>query len=134
LSLLTYYLGLISAAAWARRLAWLHHCLVNKWFFDELYEWTIVRPLLRLNAFLARFDLEWIDGLVNGTAEFTIRLCLVTGWIDNRLVDGMVNETANTLLSSGKALTRLQSGLLRQYLAFAVVGMVMLAVALSLYW
>ncbi len=134
LSTLTYYAGWISPEAWARRLSWLHHCLMNKWFFDELYEWTLVRPLLAINAFLARFDLEWIDGIVNGSAEFTIRFCAVAGWIDNRLVDGMVNETANTLLSSGRALSRFQSGMLRHYLAWAVVGMVMLAVALSVFF
>lgn len=134
LSGMTYYGNWISAEAWARRLSWLHHCLINKWFMDELYKAILIRPMLAINAWLARFDLEWIDGMVNGTAEFTARFCALTGWIDNSYVDGMVNETANTLLSAGKALTRLQSGLLRQYLAWAVVGMVALAVTLSLFF
>ncbi len=134
LSTATYYLKWLDAGAWKRRLAGIHYCLWNKWFFDELYDWMLIRPVVWLNARLARFDLEWIDGLVNGVAEGAARICALMGWIDNTYVDGMVNETANTLLSSGKALSRIQSGMLRQYLAWAVVGMVMLAVAVSLFF
>jgi NADH-quinone oxidoreductase subunit L len=43
--------------------------LLNKWYFDELYDWTIVRPAKWLGAFLwKKGDGTVIDGTINGVA------------------------------------------------------------------
>jgi NADH-quinone oxidoreductase subunit L len=43
--------------------------LLNKWYFDELYDWTIVRPAKWLGAFLwKKGDGAVIDGTINGVA------------------------------------------------------------------
>ncbi|RGP37834.1 NADH-quinone oxidoreductase subunit L [Pseudotabrizicola alkalilacus] len=43
--------------------------LLNKWYFDELYDWTIVRPAKWLGGFLwKRGDGAVIDGTINGVA------------------------------------------------------------------
>jgi len=43
--------------------------LLNKWYFDELFDWVIVRPLLWLGRFFWRKgDGEVIDGALNGVA------------------------------------------------------------------
>src|SRR5690606_5108328 len=48
----------------------LHRFLLNKWYFDELYEAMFVAPAKRLGKFLWKFgDEKIIDGLaVNGSA------------------------------------------------------------------
>ena len=43
--------------------------LLNKWYFDELYDFAIVRPLKWLGSFLwRRGDGNVIDGSINGVA------------------------------------------------------------------
>ncbi|MES2665969.1 MAG: NADH-quinone oxidoreductase subunit L [Pseudomonadota bacterium] len=43
--------------------------LLNKWYFDELYDWVVVRPAKWLGSFLwRRGDGDVIDGSINGVA------------------------------------------------------------------
>ena len=60
--------------ALARRLAWPHQLLVNKYYFDELYEVVFARGARRAGGALWRLgDAAFIDGaMVNGTAR-TVR-------------------------------------------------------------
>ncbi len=62
--------------------------LLNKWYFDELYDWLFVRPAKRLGYVLWKFwDVKVIDGLgPNGAAFITQRLAgrvsaLQTGYL-----------------------------------------------------
>ncbi len=44
--------------------------LLNKWYFDELYDWLFVRPTMAIGRFLwKRVDGSVIDGTVDGTAR-----------------------------------------------------------------
>jgi NADH-quinone oxidoreductase subunit L len=55
----------------ATRLHRLYNLLVHKYYVDEIYEALFVRPLnwLAENFFWKIFDVKLIDGMVNGTAE-----------------------------------------------------------------
>ena len=47
----------------------LHAFLMNKWYFDELYDLIFVRPVKRLGYFLwKKGDGRVIDGAINGIA------------------------------------------------------------------
>jgi NADH-quinone oxidoreductase subunit L len=47
----------------------LYRFLLNKWYFDELYDWAIIRPLGWLARTLwKRGDGSVIDGAINGVA------------------------------------------------------------------
>ncbi len=47
----------------------LYRFLLNKWYFDELYDFLFVRPAMRLGRFLwKKGDGETIDGSINGVA------------------------------------------------------------------
>jgi len=51
----------------AKRNAGLYQFLLNKWYFDELYDFLFVRPAKRLGHFLwKRVDGTVIDGTING--------------------------------------------------------------------
>ena len=56
----------------------------------------------------------------------------IDAWIDRNLVDGLVNATAAATWNSGLWLKQLQTGRLRQYVMFIVVGTVALFVLASL--
>ncbi len=53
-----------------RRLRPLHALLVNKWYFDELIDVLVVRPVLATGRFASRtFERVVVDGLVAGTED-----------------------------------------------------------------
>ncbi len=68
----------------------LYRTLLNKYYVDEFYFYTIVDPLLFMaNKILWKFfDVKIIDGLVNGSASVTVRISEVirkiqTGFVQN---------------------------------------------------
>ncbi|HET9441124.1 MAG TPA: NADH-quinone oxidoreductase subunit L [Longimicrobiales bacterium] len=65
--------------------------LYNKWYVDELYEKTVVRPLLTVSRASWRYiDENIIDGLVNGAGYVSRGL----GWSGSRLQTGQLNTYA----------------------------------------
>ncbi|HET6599807.1 MAG TPA: NADH-quinone oxidoreductase subunit L, partial [Burkholderiaceae bacterium] len=70
--------------------------LLNKWYFDELYDWLFVRPALRLGRLLwKRGDGTVIDGL--GPDGVASRVLWTTGRIV-RLQTGYVYHYAFAML------------------------------------
>jgi NADH-quinone oxidoreductase subunit L len=50
----------------------LYRFLLNKWYFDELYDLTLVQPAIRLSRLFWQVgDVTIIDGVPNGLAELT---------------------------------------------------------------
>ncbi|MCB5943588.1 NADH-quinone oxidoreductase subunit L [Acidocella sp. KAb 2-4] len=67
-----YVLAPALPAALSQQFGGLYRFLLNKWYFDELYDWLLVRPALRLAKFAWRFgDEQVIDGVPNGLATLT---------------------------------------------------------------
>ena len=113
----------------AAQFAGIYNLVFNKYFVDEIYQKLIVNNLLRLNNFLAYvIDLGIIDWLVNATGRGTVKTANGSGWVDENLVDGTVNSTAETVLGSGELATLPQTGRLTNYLTWALGGFVVLAV------
>jgi NADH-quinone oxidoreductase subunit L len=55
----------------AARFAGLYRLLWDKYRIDELYDWLVIRPYVRLSDYFWRVvDSEIIDGAVNGVGEF----------------------------------------------------------------
>jgi NADH-quinone oxidoreductase subunit L len=57
--------------ALAARFGVIYRFLLNKWYFDELYDAMIVQPASRLARSLWKTDGEIIDGMPNGIASLT---------------------------------------------------------------
>jgi len=112
-----------------------HRFLLNKWWFDELYDFVFVRPVHWLSRMAAGFDRRWIDGLVDGTAR-TVRRFSHWGdrWIDQGVVDATANLLARWTYAVGVSLRGLQTGRLRQYVMFIVVGTVTIFILVSFFW
>jgi NADH-quinone oxidoreductase subunit L len=76
----------------SRRFAPAHRLLLNKYYVDEVYDATVVRPVLlgSREGLWRGFDVKVIDGAVNGTAS------LVNGgaWMLRRLQTGSVRAYA----------------------------------------
>jgi NADH-quinone oxidoreductase subunit L len=78
LAFATYSWKKINAEEVAAKLAPVHKFLLNKWYFDELYEATVVRGTIALAEAYRWFDNTVIDGIVNGTASWTRAVTLGT--------------------------------------------------------
>lgn len=103
--LLAYFFYLKSPqwpARLAERFSGSYRVLVNKYYVDEFYNWLVVRPI--------QFGSEKILWRV-----------IDAGAIDNLLVDGTAQATAG----AGGVLRRIQSGNLRSYAAWVLLGAVL---------
>jgi NADH-quinone oxidoreductase subunit L len=88
----------------------LYELLLNKYWVDELYAATIVRPLL------------WISTNV------------LWHTVDEGIIDGTVNGSARVAREAGGKLRELQSGNARSYASWVVIGAVSFAAILLGVW
>ena len=90
-----------AAAELTARFEPLHRLLTRKYYVDDLYDRIVTRPFLGASHLIARFDLAFIDGAVNGLARQSYAL--------------------------GIRLTRTQTGLLPNYGLAIFAGVVAIA-------
>jgi NADH-quinone oxidoreductase subunit L len=107
--------------------------LVHKWWFDELYTFLFVRPVLRISDWVAAVDKKGIDWLADGAARTVELVSRLDNWIDRVFVDGPVNLAARWTYALGLKLRVMQTGSIRQYVVWLAVGVVGLYVFMSLY-
>lgn len=62
----------VSGDAFLQKVRPLYSICVNKWYFDNIYEWFIKNVFLRIAALFAIFDKYIIDGIVNLMGYITI--------------------------------------------------------------
>jgi NADH:ubiquinone oxidoreductase subunit 5 (subunit L)/multisubunit Na+/H+ antiporter MnhA subunit len=130
-----YGVGWLNPDEVGRQFAGIYRFLRNKWWFDELYDWVFVRPAHVVSRITARFDRRIIDGFIDGLAA-------VTRWFSRRwdaiadrtLVDGLINLFANWTYALGLSLRTVQTGRLRQYVMFIVVGTIAIFILISFFW
>ncbi|MBI2619688.1 MAG: NADH-quinone oxidoreductase subunit L [Ignavibacteriales bacterium] len=129
LAFATYYWKKINADAIAGNVKPLHTFLVNKWYFDELYDVTAVKGTLVVTKVFRWFDNTIIDGLVNGAASWTRAITLGTrkNWEEGNLsavfymgVAGVVSSYVAWL--TGSSLWSAETGVL-QGAWYVVVGL-----------
>jgi NADH-quinone oxidoreductase subunit L len=107
-----------------RQFASLHTFLVEKWWFDELYDVMFVRPVHVVARWCAAIDRLVFDGFLHFMARSAV---LVSQWdriFDEQIIDGFVNRLADATFATGRVFGYLQTGKLRQYVMFIVVGLV----------
>jgi NADH-quinone oxidoreductase subunit L len=126
----------VSATSLRRWLNWAYHITWNKWWFDELYDFLFVRPTLAAANFLAyTLDRGLIDGIVHAFAALYRVLSLVVAYFgDQFLIDGTVDNFAERTWNLGLSMRAVQTGRLRQYVMFIVVGTIVFFVVASLWW
>jgi NADH-quinone oxidoreductase subunit L len=134
LATLMYATGQLRPGEVRRQFPRTYWFLLNKWWFDELYDVLFVRPTLWLAGLAARTDRSWIDGIVDGSARWTRRFSAAwDAFADQRVVDGLVNRIASWTFAVGRSLRSVQTGRLRQYVMFLVLAAVALFVLIS-FW
>jgi proton-translocating NADH-quinone oxidoreductase chain L len=132
LAALMYLLRIIPPVVVAAVFKPVYRFLAGRWYFDELYHALFVVPVLGIAKLASGTDRGVIDRIIDGLAWGARQLAGIDAWIDRTLVDGLVNATASATWAAGLELKKLQTGHLRQYVMFIVVGTVALFVLASL--
>jgi NADH-quinone oxidoreductase subunit L len=114
----------------------LHRFLVNKWYFDEIYNFVFVQPTLFVSRRVAEFDKRVLDWIIHTVANVTkVFSWFGDRWIDRFLIDGLIiNGLARRTWDLGHSLHNVQTGRLRQYVMFIVVGTIALFMLISFVW
>jgi len=123
----------LSAKRAAERFGPVYRFLVNKWYFDELYDAVLVKPTMRIARDVRDFDRYVVDGLVNATARLTVLMSWAEGLFDLRIVDGLVNAVADAVYGTGDRARGIQTGRLRNYLMVLSAGVVVLSLGVFLW-
>jgi NADH-quinone oxidoreductase subunit L len=112
----------------------IYRFLLNKWYFDELYDLLFMRPTHAIARFAAWSDKKLIDGIIHGVARATKIVSSVDDLIDRLGVDGVINAVGRCTYSLGLTLRAVQTGRLRQYVMFIIVATATLFVLASFVW
>ncbi len=124
LAFIVYYFGFLDPEDTKAQFAGVYQFLWNKWHFDELYRWLVVRPALVVAQWCRWFDTNVIDGIIHGVSRTTVKVSSLDGQFDLGIVDGLVNLTAKVVFGVGSWLRVFQTGLIRNYVLFLAVAAV----------
>jgi NADH-quinone oxidoreductase subunit L len=108
--------GAEAALRLSGRFPLVHQLVFNKYYVDEIYAAVVVRPFMGLARVLGWIDARIVDGIVNLVGKVTAVFAMIDGWIDLYLVDGLVNLTAWVVIAFGRWAKTLQTGRLQDYL------------------
>lgn len=108
----------------AQKIKLLYNFSLNKWYFDEFYEGTVIRGSLALSRAMKWFDDKIIDGAVNGAAYITKKSSFGSRKFDDGFIDGLVNLTASTVMFFGLLFRKIQTGKIQNYLAYVIFGII----------
>lgn len=130
-----FWWGTLKAEDVRRQFAPVYNALVNKWWFDELYDAIFVQPTMVISRVISGFDRRWIDGFLDRLAATCVWFARLWDFVaDRSIVDGSVNLLASWTYSLGLSLRGIQTGRIRQYVMFIVIGAVAIFVLVSFFW
>ncbi|NOX58578.1 MAG: NADH-quinone oxidoreductase subunit L [Planctomycetes bacterium] len=134
LAILIYRQGL-ELAERIRRLPgvrFIHMCLMEKLFFDYVYDTVLVGGTKWVLAQIARaIDTYIIDGIANLLGRGTVRLAEFSGNIvDAGGVDGLVDAIAETTQGVSDVVRQPQTGRIRNYVLFGTTGAALVLAAI----
>jgi NADH-quinone oxidoreductase subunit L len=127
LAYMMYYKKKISPDAIVEKFKPIHTLLYNKYYFDEIYNYILIAPLMGFTRVLWWFDANIIDGLVNLTGWATVKWADIKMWFDKWIIDGAVNGLGYICMAAAWLLKYLQTGSVQFYtliVAAASIGMV----------
>jgi NADH-quinone oxidoreductase subunit L len=134
LSMLFYWKRVIDPEGIRRQIPGVHHFLVEKWQFDHLYDVMFVRPVHVVSGWCTAFDTHVLDGLLHLFTRFTVAASHWDRRFDEAIVDRLVNVVGDGTYRVGRGLQHVQTGRLRDYVVFIVLGVIGLFVLLFMFF
>jgi NADH-quinone oxidoreductase subunit L len=113
---ITYRIYVLDKGLKSMEGTWPYRISNREWFFNEIYNFMLIRSVERLSLLLYRFDRTVIDGLVLSMARLTKIISSISDWFDRNIIDGLVNATGSLSRDIGRFFRHFQSGRLQHYL------------------
>jgi NADH:ubiquinone oxidoreductase subunit 5 (subunit L)/multisubunit Na+/H+ antiporter MnhA subunit len=122
----------VDTEALKRRVPALYSAFEQKFYFDAVYRRLFVDGYFAVSGWLAKFDLAFVDGAVNGVARGWSALSAGAWRADSRVIDGAVNGLGRFVARTGARMRLLQAGDVQAYqrLAYGAV-LVLLGASLA---
>ena len=121
LAFIVYVFGIIDPDKTALALRPLYLFSLNKWYWDEIYEATFIKGSMAVARIFTWFDINIVDGMVNGVATLVKKFAFLNDSFDKHVVDGAVNFTAFTVNTTGAVLRKLQTGKVQSYIVMLLL-------------
>ncbi len=119
----------LSEERFGRTLFYFFNIAKRRFFLDELYQFLIVRPIMRLAAASAWFDIKVLDGAVNSVGPLAVHGGYRAAQFDSVVINNVYDSGINIIKTIGEATRRrVNTGLIPRYLAYILAGFVVLAV------
>lgn len=128
-----YYAGWVDVRTIQRQFVTVHTFLLEKWRFDDLYEWMWVRPVHVIARWATGFDKYVLDAALTRLSALTVTVSRWDRLFDESIVDRAVNALGETAFSLGDRFRNLQTGQLRQYITFIALSVVSLFIVLFVF-
>jgi len=122
LALIVYVFGIIDPDKTALAIRPLYLFSLNKWYWDEIYDATFIKGSMVLAKIFTWFDINIVDGIVNGVATLVRKFAFLNSGFDKHVVDGAVNFTAFTVNTTGAVLRKLQTGKVQSYIVMLLLA------------
>ncbi|NTW48161.1 MAG: NADH-quinone oxidoreductase subunit L, partial [Chlorobiales bacterium] len=119
-----YFKGIVDPDKTASAIRPLYLYSYNKWYWDEIYNATIISGSMMIAKTLSWFDKNIVDGIVNGIGSTVRWFAFRNGDFDRIVVDGLVNLTGFTVQFTGLVLRKIQTGRVQTYVALLLVAVV----------
>ncbi len=128
LALALYFWKRWDVDKWTEKIRPLYDLSFHKYYFDELYDATVIKGTLVWNNMLNWFDAKIIDGLVNGSGWLTRSISAISGKFDLGIIDGAVNGIADITQYFGRRVRKIQTGQIQNYILGALMGIVLIII------
>lgn len=110
-----------------------HEFLWNRLYINSAYYWIFVRGTVSLSGGLYRWiEHGFFDRISNAVSLLSVGLSKTGDRFDLQIVDGAVNGVASTGRRFSRAISKLQTGVAQQYLMVFAFGVFLLVVVMVL--
>ena len=111
----------------------LHTFLVNRWYINAVYYKLFVWPVLSASRYVFdRFEINGIERVNGAIASFSLWLSRLGGWVDKNVVDATTTGIALDGESISRAVRRIQTGIVEQYVLVFSAGLALLVIFIVL--
>jgi NADH-quinone oxidoreductase subunit L len=105
--------------------------LWNRLYVNSTYYLIFVRGTLSFDAVLARYvESGFFDRIGGAVSSLALGLSRVSDWFDIEIVDDAIDDVAMTGKRSSRTISKLQGGVVQQYLFVFAFGVFLLVVAM----
>ncbi|HVV54456.1 MAG TPA: NADH-quinone oxidoreductase subunit L [Mucilaginibacter sp.] len=96
----------------------------HEWYFDDLYNKSVVIPVMALGKAVRWTDRNIIDGFIHLLRNISILCSKIAAWTDRYIIDGILRLVAGLVIAIGNFARSFQNGRVQYYL-FSMLAVVL---------